>query len=154
LRAARVALAAVRAGERDRMAIRAPSEIAPLVEEVDALIRQNQATVERARAHVGNLAHALKTPMAVLRNALGETSGPGTALRRGQMAEVERILRHHLARARASALAGAASGTVGARAVAEEVAAALRRLQGEGRVAIRVLGDREPGEPRVRAGRQ
>jgi signal transduction histidine kinase len=141
LREARAALAAVRAGERERLGLAAPAEIAPLVEEVDALIAQNRATVERARAHLGNLAHALKTPTAVLRNALDGVSGSGTEAAREQVAEIEGILRHHLARARASALAGSAAGAVGVRAVAEEVAAALRRLQAEHPIRIEVTGD-------------
>jgi signal transduction histidine kinase len=151
LREARAALAAVREGERERLGLAAPAEIAPLVEEVDALIAQNRATVERARAHIGNLAHALKTPAAVLNNALDAVSGPGAEVARAQAGEIERILRHHLARARASALAGAATGTVDARAVVEEVAAALRRLQGEGGVIIAVLGE---AGLRLRADRQ
>lgn len=69
----RRALAEVRDGRREHLAIEAPAEIAPLVAEVDALIAANQATVQRARAHVGNLAHALKTPLAKLRNALDAT---------------------------------------------------------------------------------
>jgi signal transduction histidine kinase len=143
LRAARAAVNAVRGGAQEQLGLAAPSEIAPLVEEVDALIAQNRATVERARAHVGNLAHALKTPAAVLRNALDQVDGPGAAVAREQAAEVERILRHHLARARAAALAGGAgAGFAGARSVAEEVAAALRRLPEErGPVVIAVQGD-------------
>jgi signal transduction histidine kinase len=142
LRAARRALAEVRAGARDHLAVRAPPEIAPLVEEVDALIAQNRATVERARAHVGNLAHALKTPVAVLVNALGgEDPRPGLAL--AQAREIERVVQHHLARARSAALAG--PGGLARRtsplAAAEEVAAALRRLQAERALTIEVEGD-------------
>ena len=148
LRRLRAALVAVRAGERERIGLAAPSEVAPLVEEVDALIAQNRATVERARGHVGNLAHALKTPAAVLRNALDEVDGPGAETARAQAEEMERILRHHLARARASALA-VGGGATGVRAVVEEVASALRRLS-DG-VAIDVIGD---AALKVRADRQ
>lgn len=152
LRAARRALAEVRAGRRDRLAVAAPSEIAPLVEEVDALIAQNRATVERARAHVGNLAHALKTPVAVLVNALdGADARSGTVL--GQVLAIERIVQHHLARARSAALSGSASlaGRASPLAVAEEVAAALRRLQAERGLTITVDGD---AALRVQADRQ
>jgi signal transduction histidine kinase len=142
LRVARRALAEVRAGRRDRLSVPAPSEIASLVEEVDALIAQNRATVERARAHVGNLAHALKTPIAVLLNALGAAERrPEVAL--GQARAIERIVQHHLARARSSALAAPASlaGRASPLAVAEEVATALRRLQAERGLTIAVEGD-------------
>ncbi|MBV1799923.1 sensor histidine kinase [Siccirubricoccus sp. G192] len=150
LRAAQRALAAVRAGERDRLALVAPAEIAPLVEEVDALIAQNRATVERARAHVGNLAHALKTPVAVLRNALDQPD-PQVRIARAQSLEIERIVQHHLARARSAALAGAAAASASPLAAAEEVAAALRRLRAEEGIGIAVQGD---AGLRVRADRQ
>lgn len=154
LRTVRRALAEVRAGTRERLAaaVPAPPEIAPLVEEVDALIAQNQATVERARAHVGNLAHALKTPVAVLVNALGGAE-PRPDLARAQAREIERIVQHHLARARSAALPGPDSlaGRTSPLAAAEEVAAALRRLQAERGLAIAVEGD---AALRVRASRQ
>ena len=142
LRAASEALAAVRAGKRDRLALAAPSEIAPLVEEVDALIGQNRETVERARAHLGNLAHALKTPVAVLANALHEPN-PNVPVAAAQTRVIERIVQHHLARARSAALPGtdSAAGRASPAAVAEEVAAALRRLQAERNLTIVVTGD-------------
>jgi signal transduction histidine kinase len=152
LHAASHALSEVRAGKRTSMAVAAPSEIAPLVEEVDALIAQNHATVERARAHVGNLAHALKTPIAVLLNSLRSTN-PNLVVALGQAKAIERIMQHHLARARSSArpspdsLAGRASPL----AVAEEVAGALRRLQAERTLTIVVGGDATLS---VRANRQ
>ena len=55
-------LAAIRAGSAERLAGTFPEEIAPLARETNALIDANKEIVERARTHVGNLAHALKTP--------------------------------------------------------------------------------------------
>jgi signal transduction histidine kinase len=150
LRQARRALAEVRAGRRDRLGLDAPAEIAPLVAEIDALIEQNRATVERARSHVGNLAHALKTPVAVLRNAL-DRMRPPPAEALTATGELERVVQHHLARARASALSGGVVAEAVPRAVAEEVAAALRRLQPGRTLAIEVAGD---AGARVRADRQ
>lgn len=150
LRQARRALAEVRAGTRDRLGLDAPAEIAPLVAEIDALIEQNRATVERARSHVGNLAHALKTPVAVLRNAL-DRMRPQSAEALAAAGELERVVQHHLARARASALSGSPAAEAAPRAVAEEVAAALRRLQSDRALAIEVEGD---ATARVRADRQ
>ena len=57
-----------------------PREIAPLAEEVNELLRSNAQIIERARNQVGNLAHGLKTPLAVLRN---EAAGNKSAARRG-----------------------------------------------------------------------
>ncbi len=59
-------LAAVRDGALARIPQDQPSEVRPLVEEMNALLDQNKVNLERARAHVANLAHGLKTPLATL----------------------------------------------------------------------------------------
>src|SRR2546421_6375993 len=61
-------LAAIRSGTAERLQGRFPEEIAPLARETNALIDANREIVERARTHVGNLAHALKTPLSVIVN--------------------------------------------------------------------------------------
>ncbi len=63
-----VGLAAIRSGRAERLHGDFPVEIAPLARETNALIEANREIVERARTHVGNLAHALKTPLSVLVN--------------------------------------------------------------------------------------
>ena len=63
-----------------------PVEIAPLQQEINALLLSNQEVVDRARTQVGNLAHALKTPLAVITNEAGEDktgSPPRWRSRRG-----------------------------------------------------------------------
>jgi signal transduction histidine kinase len=61
-------LTAIRSGSAERLAGKFPEEIAPLARETNALIEANKEIVERARTHVGNLAHALKTPLSVMVN--------------------------------------------------------------------------------------
>jgi signal transduction histidine kinase len=61
-------LAAIRSGRAERLEGEFPVEIAPLARETNALLESNREIVERARTHVGNLAHALKTPISVLVN--------------------------------------------------------------------------------------
>ncbi len=61
-------LAAIRSGTAERLEGKFPDEIAPLARETNALIEANRQIVERARTHVGNLAHALKTPLSVMVN--------------------------------------------------------------------------------------
>jgi signal transduction histidine kinase len=61
-------LAAIRSGNAERLEGQFPVEIAALARETNALIDANREIVERARTHVGNLAHALKTPLSVLLN--------------------------------------------------------------------------------------
>ena len=148
LRRTQEELVEVREGRRLHMDIVAPIEIAPLVAEIEALIEQNRATVDRARNHVGNLAHALKTPIAVLRNALesGDVAGA-----RAQSATLERLVQHHLRRARAGALAGSAGAESLPLAVAEALATALRRLTAARGIVIHVAGE---AEARIRADSQ
>jgi signal transduction histidine kinase len=61
-------LAAIRSGKAEKLAGSFPVEIEPLARETNALIDANREIVERARTHVGNLAHALKTPLSVMMN--------------------------------------------------------------------------------------
>src|SRR5690606_31133108 len=64
----REAVADVREGRVEKLQGGYPVEIAPLADELNSLIGHNREVVERARTHAGNLAHALKTPIAVLLN--------------------------------------------------------------------------------------
>ena len=137
LRRAREELVEVRAGTRQHVDLTVPSEIAPLVNEIEALINQNRTTLERARTHVGNLAHALKTPVAVLRLALERDEVPAA---RAQAATLERLVQHHLRRARAGALAGAAGEEARPMVAAQSLATALRRLFSGRGIEIAVLG--------------
>ncbi|TCH96740.1 HAMP domain-containing histidine kinase [Roseococcus sp. SYP-B2431] len=141
LRRVRRALAEVRDGSRETLQpLQAPLEVAPLVVEIDELVAQNRATIERARTHVGNLAHALKTPIAVLRVSLQQDE-PDVEGALGEAAAMERLVDHHLARARVGALAGAAAVDTPALAVAEEIATAMARLPAAAHLELRAVGD-------------
>lgn len=148
LRRTQEELVEVREGRRQHMDIVAPDEIIPLVAEIEALIEQNRMTVERARTHVGNLAHSLKTPIAVLRNAL---DAGDLASARTQSATLERLVQHHLRRARAGALVGSAGVETTPLTVAQALGTALRRLTAARGITIEVSGD---GTGRVRADSQ
>ena len=56
----------MRTGKADRVGGDYPAELEPLASELNALVAHNQEVVERQRTHVGNLAHALKTPLSVM----------------------------------------------------------------------------------------
>jgi len=78
-----------------------PKEVAPLVEELNALLAHTERQAEEARTHAGNLAHALKTPLTVVMNA-ATAKAPDladTVIR--EAAVMRRQVDHHLARARA-----------------------------------------------------
>ena len=81
-----------------------PSEVQPLTEELNKLLEHNRDVVDRARTHVGNLAHALKTPLAVLRNeAVGDSLLDEVVKR--QTETMKTNVDHYLRRAQAAARA-------------------------------------------------
>lgn len=97
------ALAAVRSGKAERLEGEYPEEVDPLVREVNALIEANREIVERSRMHVGNLAHALKTPLSILLNEAGARSDPLAQRVRDQAGVMRGQVAHHLERARLAA---------------------------------------------------
>lgn len=103
LRRISTALSAIRSGEKTALEDDFPREIEPLVQELNALIAHNAEVVDRAQKHVGNLAHALKTPLAVMTNEAQRNAGPFADLVQRQADLMTRHVDHHLARARAAA---------------------------------------------------
>ncbi|GAP33901.1 sensor histidine kinase [Piscinibacter sakaiensis] len=103
LRRLRAALARLRGGAAARIEGRHPAEVQPLVDDLNGLLADNTALVEDARRQTGNLAHALKTPLAVLANAAAAPGGVAPAVLDEQLAAMHRQVERHLARARASA---------------------------------------------------
>ncbi len=97
------ALQGLRAGRTPRVDGRFPDEVRPLVDELNGLLDENAAIVEHARTQTGNLAHALKTPLAVIANATRELPGPTAALVAEQAGRMGEQVERHLARARSTA---------------------------------------------------
>jgi signal transduction histidine kinase len=106
-------LSGVHAGSARRVDGAYPAEVQPLVNDLNALLEQRELAVQRALAKAGDLAHGLKTPLAILaREAERATATGQTELAAGIAEQVERMRRqidYHLAHARAAA-SGAATG--------------------------------------------
>lgn len=97
-------LAAIRAGRAERLEGSFPVEIEPLARETNALIEANREIVERARTHVGNLAHALKTPLSVMVNEANARPDDSFAAKIREQADIMRDqVARHLERARLAA---------------------------------------------------
>jgi len=137
-------LAAVRAGTADRVDGRFPTEVQPLVTELNALLAHQELAVGRAQAKAGDLAHGLKTPLAILSHEAERAAANGQAeIAAGIAEQVERMRRqieYHLAHARA-----AAGATPGARChvleSAQGLARTLLRLHAERGLTIDVQVD-------------
>jgi len=97
-------IADIRSGRAERLEGEFPVEIAPLARETNALIDANREIVERARTHVGNLAHAIKTPLSVIVNEASTHPVDPFASKVLEQADVMRDqVAHHLERARIAA---------------------------------------------------
>ncbi len=97
-------IADIRSGRAERLEGEFPVEIAPLARETNALIDANREIVERARTHVGNLAHAIKTPLSVIVNEASAHGADPFATKVLEQADVMRDqVAHHLERARIAA---------------------------------------------------
>jgi signal transduction histidine kinase len=121
-------LAAIRSGEAGRLDGDLPAEIKPLQQELNALLKSNQEIVERARTHVGNLAHALKTPLAVLINEARSDDSPLARKVTEQADTMTTQVNLYLDRARMAARIGVIGRVTEVRPVGESIVRALERI--------------------------
>jgi signal transduction histidine kinase len=95
-------IAEIRNGTSDRLSKDYPTELSPVADELNGLLAHNQEVVERQRTHVGNLAHALKTPLSVIQAEAERYPGPLADLVQRQADTMREQVEHHLRRARAA----------------------------------------------------
>ncbi len=135
-------LAAIRAGTAERLAGKFPEEIAPLARETNALIDANREIVERARTHVGNLAHALKTPLSVMVNEATARGSDPFAEKVLEQAEIMRDqVARHLERARLAARLTVVGSVTEVAPVVTALARTMEKIHHDKTVAIEVRAD-------------
>lgn len=135
-----LALAAVRSGRAERLEGDYPEEVGPLVQEVNALIEANREVVERARMHVGNLAHALKTPLSVLLNEAGTRDDPLAQRVRDQAGVMRSQVAHHLERARMAARVSVPATVCEVRPIVVSLARTMEKIHRAKDLAIDIRG--------------
>lgn len=121
-------VAEVRRGKADRLRESYPVELEPVAAELNALVAHNQETVERQRTHVGNLAHALKTPISVMITEAAQRPGPLAEVVTRQAEVMRQQVDHHLRRARAAARAQGPGERTLVPEVLDELARTLERI--------------------------
>ncbi|MDX2204587.1 MAG: ATP-binding protein [Hyphomicrobiaceae bacterium] len=131
-------LAAIRSGAATRLDMEVPSEINPLQVEINALLKSNQEIVERARTHVGNLAHALKTPLAVITNEARDDASPFARKVSEQAGIMADQVNLYLDRARMAARIGVIGRITEVRPVGESIVRALERIYRDKELAFTV----------------
>ncbi|MDE2363147.1 MAG: sensor histidine kinase [Hyphomicrobiales bacterium] len=135
LRTLETSVNAVRTGTSEKVEGVYPTELAPLADELNLLVSANRDVVERARTQVGNLAHALKTPLSVLFNEAGEDDGPLAAKVREQAAIMRDQVAFYLDRARAAARAGAIGATTDVGSALDALLRTFRKIHREREIA-------------------
>lgn len=146
LRALQRTLVGVHAGVSPRLIGRFPSEVQPLVDDFNAVLDRNAEVVERARTQAGNLAHAIKTPLAAMSQAAAvalrkpEASGAElAALVEEQVGVARRHVDWNLARARAAAAQGVPGARVPLQPVVSGLLRVLERVHAERGVTLQCL---------------
>ncbi len=137
-------LAAIRSGSAERLAGTFPEEIAPLARETNALIDANKEIVERARTHVGNLAHALKTPLSVMVNEAAARGGDPFALKVLEQADIMRDqVARHLERARLAARLTVVGSVTDVTDVVTALARTMEKIHRDKNITIEVHADEQ-----------
>lgn len=124
------AVASVRDGEEARVTGAYPSELIPLADELNGLLDHSREVVDRARTHVGNLAHALKTPLTVLSNEARSADGALAEMVERQTQAMTDQVAHHLRRARAAANARAIGARTPVGDVLDDLGRTLQKIYG------------------------
>jgi len=134
----RTAVERVREGESESVTGTFPREIAPLADEVNQLLNSNAQIIERARSQVGNLAHGLKTPLAVLRNEAN--AAPKDGLSRIVLSESDKmtqLVSTYLDRARLAARTAIVGKKADAAILVSRLARVMQKLHPDRNVEFR-----------------
>src|SRR5271163_3393900 len=135
-------LAAIRSGRAERLEGEFPVEIAPLARETNALIDANREIVERARTHVGNLAHAIKTPLSVIVNEASAHAADQLATKVLEQSEIMRDqVAHHLERARIAARLTVIGTITEVAPAIEALRRTMEKIHRDRGIVIRVVAD-------------
>ena len=148
----RQGLADLRSGKQTRFEEqKLPAEVEPLVTELNALLQSNQEIITRARTQVGNLAHALKTPLSVVINEARANRTP-FAVKVAEQAQVMRKqINHYLDRARIAGQLDVIGAVTEVDATISRLVRAMRRIHGDRGIEVDYAG---PAEARFRGEQQ
>lgn len=131
-------LQAIHAGRASRLEGEFPQEIAPLAAELNSLIDSNRAVLERARHHVGNLAHAVKTPLSIVLNEARGESSPLARSVEEQALIMQRQVRHYLERAQMAAKRRLIGAITDVSPTVDRLARVIARLHRDKRIEVRI----------------
>jgi signal transduction histidine kinase len=128
----RTALAAIKSGHEAHLPSDFPSEVQPVIDDLNSMIDLNKQIVQRARAQAGNLAHGLKTPLAVLTDEADRMAARGETREAEMIAQqclrMRRQIDYQIARARAAASRSMPGVAAEVGAIVSNIVSAMNRL--------------------------
>jgi signal transduction histidine kinase len=150
-------VAAIRRGENEKIEGVFPRDIAPLAGELNLMIAANRDVVERARTQVGNLAHALKTPLSVIINEAAMDAGPASVKVGEQAAIMRDQVSYYLERARAAVSASKIGSATEVAPVVGGLVRTFEKIYGdrdltftaEGSAGVKFLGEKQDLEEMI-----
>ncbi|KKB08047.1 sensor histidine kinase [Devosia chinhatensis] len=145
LRQVEADLRAIETGQRDTLPAARHDELAPLVAQINSLLAHSRSTIERARTHVGNLAHGLKTPLSGLDALLARSAMPEAERTEVETlsASMNRMISQHLRRARSAGAVGIAGARTPLGAVVDDLLPVFRGIYADRQLAFNVSGDKD-----------
>lgn len=142
LKSLRASIFKVRSGEANRVEGAYPSEVVPLVDDLNTLLGSTTELIQRARTQAGNMAHGLKTPLAILTDEAyaleeqGQFESSSTIL--SQCRKMQTHIDYQIARARAAATRASPGIVAKADKAAAETCSALVRLYSDKKLAFEI----------------
>jgi signal transduction histidine kinase len=133
----------IRGGRIEMLESDYPSEIQPVADELNLLVQANIEVIDRARMQVGNLAHALKTPISVLTNEARDAPGNLSEKVKEQVEVMRDQVNLYLDRARRAARAQSIGAVTEVESVLQSLGRTLERINRDKGVAITITS--EPG---------
>ncbi len=124
-------LGEIREGREEKLGADYPEEIQPLALEINALVEANKTVVDRARTQVGNLAHGLKTPLAVIKNEHQSPNNKSWDLVAEQAGIMDSQIKNYLDRARISAQRGSTTARTEFNPAMSRIIRVMRKLKSE-----------------------
>ena len=140
LREMQSAIGAIRRGEVQRLRGTYPVEIGLVARELNELLEHNAALLERARTMAGNLAHALKNPLTVIRNEARAIDQEAGRVIREQTLVMATSIDRHLSRARAAGGAGSLGARADVKAILEDLRFSMQTLYRDRGLEIELSG--------------
>lgn len=139
------AIAEMRGGGRHPDPATFPSEVRPLVHDLSALLDANAEIVRRARVQAGNLAHGLRTPLAIVMDEAEKLERAGQARAARSLLEqcqrMQKQIDYHIARSRAAGAVRTPGLTTSVRAALAPILSAMDRLHGRRGILFETAGD-------------